>query len=135
MATEWTYRGQTFQLDLDDLAGLARYDDALAAQRSAFAELPAGASEPAQLLAYCEGIRRLLATLFDADVDALLDGSSKPSDYDMLYESFMDFVREQTAETAERRAAMLRKYKPDPNREQKRAMEKLVKKAGKKKDK
>lgn len=127
MHTTWTYNGKSFTLDLNDVTGLSRYDEALAAQRSAFTELPLQASEPRQLIAYCEGIRRLLDTLFgEGTTKMLLGDSAKPTDHDDLYESFLDFVHDQTAADAERREKLIRKYKPDPNREQRRALEHLA---------
>lgn len=133
MGTTWEIGGRTFTLDLDTVEGLARYDDALAKQKSVFAELPAGASEPRQLLAYCAGIRMLIDTLFGDGVTSGLLGEDAPvSAYDTLYESFADFVHDQTEEHAKRREAILNKYKPQPNREQRRAVENFLKKFGEK---
>ncbi len=126
---EWTYNGHTFPLDMNDLSGLAAYDAAIAAMKSAFAEIPPDASNARQIMAYCEGIRRLLDTLWgDGTADALLGDSKTVTDYDDLYESFTDFVHEQTEATAKRREALLHKYAPQPNREARRAIEQAVRK-------
>ena len=125
--TSWTYQDQTFELDMNDLDTLSRYDDAVEAMKSAFAECPAGATDARRLIAYCEGIRRMLDTLFgEGTADELLGDSKRPTDYDDVYESLTDFVHEQTAANAERRAQILGKYKPRQNREQRRAMEQAV---------
>ena len=127
----WICHGQAFTLDLNTLDGLDRYDKALDAQRSVFAALPAGASEPRKLIAYCEGIRVLLDALFgDGKAALLLPGDAAVTDYDDVYESFTDFVRTQTEATAERREKLLRKYKPAPNREQRRALERIAERLG-----
>lgn len=125
--TSWTYQDQTFELDMNDLDTLSRYDDAVEAMKSAFAECPVGATDARRLIAYCEGIRRMLDTLFgEGTADELLGDSKRPTDYDDVYESLTDFVHEQTAANAERRAQILGKYKPRQNREQRRAMEQAV---------
>lgn len=132
MSTTWTYNGHSFELDLDSVDGLERYDKAIQAQNARFAELTAGTSGAREVLVYCDAITALIDTLFGEDTtDYLLEGSARPSDYDALYESFQDFVHEQTAAAAERRAKILNKYKPNPNREQRRAIEKAVKKVTK----
>ncbi len=125
--TNWTYQNRTFELDMNDLDTLSRYDDAVEAMKSAFAECPVGATDARRLIAYCEGIRRMLDTLFgEGTADELLGDSKRPTDYDDVYESLTDFVHEQTAANAERRAQILGKYKPRQNREQRRAMEQAV---------
>lgn len=125
--TTWTYQGQTYELDMNDLGTLARYDEAVTAMKSAFEECPVGATDARHLIAYCEGIRRMLDTLFgEGTADELLGDSQRPTDYDDVYESLTDFVHAQTAATAERRAKLLSKYKPQPNREQRRAVEQAV---------
>ena len=132
MHTTWEFSGRTFELDLDDIFTLSKYDAALKAQNAAFAALPPGATDAAQLIAYCDGIRALIDALFGEGVtDELLSGSVKPSDFDTLYESFKDFLHEQTEANAKRRAEIIAKYRPDPNREQRRAIEQVVKKAAK----
>ena len=125
--TTWTYQGNEYELDMNDLSTLEKYDQAVEAMKSAFAECPAGATDARRLIAYCEGIRRMLDTLFgEGTADELLGDSKRPTDYDDVYESLTDFVHEQTAANAERRAQILGKYKPRQNREQRRAMEQAV---------
>lgn len=132
METVWQYGGMNLEFDLDSMEGLERYDAALTAQKSAFTELPVGASEPRQVLAYCEGIRRLLDSLFgEGTADKLLKDATRPSEYDALYESFLDFIHPQAVAQAENRDKRINKYKPDPNREQRRAVERAVKKVKK----
>lgn len=127
--TSWTYRSRAFELDMNDLDTLARYDSAVEAMKSAFAECPPGATDARHLIAYCEGIRRMLDALFgDGTADALLGGTRKPTDFDAVYDSLTDFVHEQTAANAERRAQILNKYKPKQNREQRRAIEQAAQK-------
>lgn len=129
MATTWIYNGISFELDLDSLDGLARYDAAVQAQNAKLAELRSGVSGAREVIVYCEAVTALLDTLFgEATTDYLLEGSARPSDYDALYESFQDFVHEQTAAAAERRKKILNKYKPNPNREQRRAIEQAMQK-------
>ena len=118
--TIWTYNGQEFELDMNDLDDLRRYDAALKAQRPAFNP---GQTEIAPVIEYCDGMRRLFDTLFgDGTADKLLGDTKKTTDYDAVYESFLDFLNAQTKEIAERRQKMLNKYKP--NREQRRFLEK-----------
>lgn len=125
--TIWTYQNQTFELDMNDLDTLDKYDRAVEAMKSAFAECPVGATDARRLIAYCEGIRRMLDTIFgEGTADELLGDTRKPTDFDDVYESLTDFVHEQTAANAERRQQILNKYKPRQNREQRRAMEQAV---------
>ena len=129
MTTTWTYNGKIFELDLDSLDGLTRYDAAIKAQNAQLAELRTGVSGAREVLIYCDAVTALIDTLFGEDTtDYLLEGSARPSDYDALYESFQDFVHEQTAAAAERRKKILNKYKPQPNREQRRAIEQAMQK-------
>ena len=123
----WTYQNRTFELDMNDLDTLARYDEAVTAMKSAFTECPLGSSDARKLIAYCEGIRRMLDTLFgEGTAEDLLGTTRKPTDFDAVYESLTDFVHEQTAANAERRAQILNKYKPKPNREARRTLEKII---------
>lgn len=135
MSTTWTYNGHSFELDLDSMSGLERYDAAIKAQNAKLSELSAGVSGAREVLVYCDAVTALLDTLFGEDTtDYLLEGSARPSDYDALYESLQDFVHEQTAAAAERRKKILNKYKPEPNREQRRALEQAVKQIAKSTD-
>ena len=121
--TTWEYNGQKFTLDMNDLDDLERFDKAKQAQQRATAKLLPGANEARDLIAYCEGIRALFDTLFgEGTAEKLLGNTKKPTDYDAVFESFYDFLYDQTKEIAERRAKMLAKYKP--NREQRRILEK-----------
>ena len=125
--TIWTYQNRTFELDMNDLDALDKYDKAVEAMKSAFAECPHGATDARRLIAYCEGIRRMLDTLFgEGTADELLGDTKRPTDFDDVYESLTDFVHEQTAANAERRSQILNKYKPRQSREQRRAMEQAV---------
>lgn len=125
--TTWTYNGHEFSLDMDDIETLELYDAACAAMQSAQDELPSGASEIRRLIAYCEGIRRMMDTLFgEGTAEKLLGGSRKPSDYDDLYDDFTDFIHNQTAERTERRKKILSKY--GPNRAARRAIERAAEK-------
>ena len=118
--TTWEYNGQKFTLDMNDLDDLRRYDAALKAQRPAFNP---GQTEITPVIEYCEGMRRLFDTLFgEGTSEKLLGDTKKTTDYDAVYESFLDFLYAQTRDIAEKRAKMLAKYKP--NREQRRFLEK-----------
>lgn len=129
MNTTWKYNGQSFELDLNDLNTLERYDAASDAMKNVFRGVPSGASDARQLITYCAGIRALVDTLFGEGTAAMLLGDSqKPTDYDDLLESFGDFCRAQTEENAKRREVLLDKYKPNPNREQRRAIEQVMQK-------
>ena len=121
--TIWTYNGQEFTLDMNDLNDLHRFDKAKEAQRSVHAKLPIGANDARELIAYCEGIRAMFDTLFgEGASEKLLGDTRKPTDYDAVFESFNDFLYAQTRDITEKRMKMLNKYKP--NREQRRVFEK-----------
>lgn len=130
--TVWKYAGKTFDLDMNDLGTLDQYDRAVGAMKAAFAECPAGATDARRLIAYCDGIRRMLDVLFgEGTADALLGDSRRPTDYDDVFESLTDFVHEQTAADAEHRTQILNKYKPRQNRGQRRALEQTLEKLAK----
>lgn len=125
--TTWTCNGYSYYLDMNDLSTLEKYDQAVEAMKAAFREVPAGASDARRLIAYCEGIRRMLDVLFgEGTADELLGGTQKPTDFDDVYDSLTDFVHEQTAAAAERRQKILDKYRPKPNRETRRALEQIA---------
>ena len=118
--TTWTYNGQEFMLDMNDLDDLRRYDAAKKAQRPA---LNIDQTEVTPVIEYCEGMRRMFDTLFgEGTAEKLLGDTKKTTDYDSVYESFNDFLFAQTKDIAENRKKMLNKYKP--NREQRRILEK-----------
>ena len=130
--TLWKYQGHEYELDMNDLPTIERYDRAVEAMKGFFQELPAGASDARRLIAYCEGIARMLDVLFgDGTAEALLGGSQKPTDYDDVFDSLTDFVHEQTAAAAERRQKILDKYRPQQNRETRRALEQIADRLGK----
>lgn len=120
ISTTWVYNGHEFALDMNDLDDLRRYDAALKAQRPAF---KADQTEITPVIEYCEGMRRLFDTLFGKGTsEKLFCDTKKTTDYDAVYESFLDFLYAQTNEIAEHRQKMLNKYRP--NRAQRRILEK-----------
>ena len=119
----WMFNGHEFPLDMDDTEVLERYDAAVLAMREAFRELPLNATDARQIVAYCAGVRAMIDTLCGEGTTTLLIGESKrPSDFDVVYESLIDFVHEQTDAAYKHRLHLLNKYKP--NREQRRNMDK-----------
>ena len=129
MNTSWSCNGHRFHIDMNDLETLERYDAAVLAMRGEFQKLPAGATDARQLIAYCAGVRAMIDTLCgEGTTELLISDSKRPTDYDDVYESLTDFVHDQVADAAERRQKLLRKYKPDPNREARRVLDQLAEK-------
>ena len=124
----WEINGISLPLDLEDADVMERYEDAFDAMAAEEKKIPKDGRRSAVYRAYCKLYRDLFDRLFgDGTADKLFAGQPTSAEvYETAYASFLDFARAQTAAAAERRNALLTKYQP--NRAQKRAAEKKLRK-------
>ena len=110
----WEINGQTFPFDLEDADIMERYENAFEAMAAEEAQITAESKKSAQIRAYCMLYRNLFDALFgDGTADKIFAGKPmNAAEHEAVYDSFLDFVRKQTAAAAERRAARIGKYLP-----------------------
>ncbi len=117
----WEINGISLHLDLEDVEILERYENAFDAMAEEEKKLPKDGKASDRVRAYCEMYRHLYDKIFgDGTADKIFAG--KPMNaavYDEVYDSFLEFVREQLVAAAKHRGERLNKYRP--NRAQKRA--------------
>lgn len=116
----WEINGLSLSLDLEDAAAMERYEQAFDKLSDAEKLLPKDGRHSAVIRAYCKLYRDLYDCIFgEGTAEQIFAGQPESASvYDDVYDSFLEYVRKQTAAAAERRAARLSKYRP--NREQKR---------------
>lgn len=117
----WEINGVTLALDLSDADVLERYEDAFEAMKKDEAAIPRDGKVSAQIRGYCNMYRNLYDRIFGEGTAArIFEGQPVSSEvYEGVYTNFLDFVSAQMAGVAERRVALISRYKA--NREQKRA--------------
>lgn len=117
----WDINGLSLKFDLDDAETAERYENAFAEMEKEELAIPKDGKLSAVIRAYHAMFCRLYDRLFgDGTAEQIFAG--KPvsiSACDEVYGSFLDFVRAQRAEIAEKHAERLTKYRP--NRDQRRA--------------
>lgn len=119
----WEINGISLPLDLEDADVMERYENAFGQMQQTELSIPKDGKASARIRAYCQMYRDLYDRIFgDGTSEKIFTGQpTSAAVYEDVYDSFLAFVREQTACAAERRAERIGKYRP-ANREQKRAV-------------
>lgn len=120
----WEINGCEFSLDLEDADAVERYENAFEAMSAEENEIPKDGRQSEKIRAYCKLYERLFDRIFgDGTSEKIFkDCPVNTSVYDDVYFDFLNFVRNQTLNSAKQRAEKLSKYRP--NREQRRAAKK-----------
>lgn len=117
----WEINGCSLPLDLEDAEAMERYEAAFDKMAEEEKTIPKDGRQSARIRAYCVLYHHLYDNIWgEGTAERIFKG--KPMNtavYDDVYYSFLDFVRAQTVNAAQKRAEKLDKYRP--NRAQKRA--------------
>lgn len=132
MSHTWEINGLSLELDLDDADNMERYENAFELMAKEEMEMPKDGRHSGRIRAYCQLFHRLYDRIFgEGTSEQIFDGVKQSiKTYDEIYLSFLKFVQAQMVSAAQERAEWRSKY--FPNREQRRAASKAVKKAAKK---
>ena len=132
MSLKWEINGLSLELDLDNADNMERYENAFELMAKEENEIPKDGRQSERIRAYCQLFHRLYDRIFgDGTSDQIFSGiPDSVKACDEIYLSFLNFVQEQRVSAAQERAEWRAKY--FPNRKQRRAAEKAVKKSAKK---
>lgn len=124
----WEINGISLPLDLEDVEVMERYEKAFDTMADAEKTIRIDGRASGRIRAYCMLYRNLFDNLFGAGTaDKIFAGKPMSAAmHEEAYASLLDFVKAQTAAATERRNTLLKKYQP--NRAQKRAAEKKIRK-------
>jgi hypothetical protein len=110
----WEVNGLTLELDLEDAMVMERYEAAFERMAQDEAALPKDGKASDRIRAYCRMFHRLYDALFgEGTAEKLFGERMSAAECDEVYESFLAFVQGQLTASAERRAKLLMKYKPN----------------------
>ena len=120
----WSINGAELELDLSDADVMERYETAFDIMAEDEKAVPKEGKRSVQIRGYCKFIRNLFNNIFGEKTADMIfrDVPVSCESYDEIYVSFLEFVHDQTAESAKKRAAMINKY--TPNRQQRRSAKK-----------
>ena len=129
MSHKWEINGLSLELDLDDADNMERYENAFELMAKEETEIPKDGRQSERIRAYCKLFHSLYDRIFgDGTSDKIFSGVKQSiKEYDEIYLSFLNFVQAQMISAAQERAEWRSKY--FPNREQRRAVAKAVKKS------
>jgi len=132
MSLKWEINGLSLELDLDNADNMERYENAFELMAKEENEIPKDGRQTERIRAYCQLFHRLYDRIFgDGTSDQIFSGiPDSVKACDEIYLSFLNFVQEQRVSAAQERAEWRAKY--FPNRKQRRAADKAVKKSAKK---
>ena len=132
MSLKWEVNGLSLELDLDSYDNMKRYEDAFEQMAEEEKLIPKDGRQSERIRAYCQLFHRLYDRIFgEGTSEKIFSGIPESvKACDGIYLSFLKFVQEQMISSAQERAEWRTKY--FPNREQRRAVSKAVKKSAKK---
>lgn len=132
MSLKWEINDLSLELDLDNADNMERYENAFELMAKEENEIPKDGRQSERIRAYCQLFHRLYDRIFgDGTSDQIFSGiPDSVKACDEIYLSFLNFVQEQRVSAAQERAEWRAKY--FPNRKQRRAANKTVKKSAKK---
>lgn len=108
----WTINGCEFEVDMEDADTTERYLSALEVLEKSENRQVSSFSE--KIRAYCKGFREFYdAFLGDGASEKIFSGISDNSrKYDEVFESLLDFISRQRAESEGRKSEIARRYAP-----------------------
>ncbi len=120
----WNINGAELELDLSDADVMGRYETAFDIMAEDEKAVPKEGKRSTQIRSYCKLFRDLFSNIFGEKTADMIfrDVPASCEAYDEIYISFLDFVHDQIAESAKKRAEMIYKY--TPNRQQRRSAKK-----------
>ncbi len=110
----WEIRGLSLPLDLEDADTMERYEAAFDAMSEEERKIPKEGRASGRIRAFCALYRSLFTRIFGEEAaEQLFSGvPMSVAAHEEIYMSFLDFVRSGAQAAAERRNAMLDKYRP-----------------------
>lgn len=114
VSTGWEISGITLTLDLENADDVERYENAFEKMAAEEAQIAKDSKKSVQIRAYCTLYRNLFDNIFGAGTSDKIfaDMPMNAAAYEDVYDSFLDYVRGQTAAAAKRRADRFSKYTP-----------------------
>lgn len=118
----WEINGLSLELDMEDVETLERYENAFAKMADEEKRIPKDGKKSEQIKAYCALFPRLYDRLFGEGTSNKIFSGVRMNTalYDQIYISFLEFVKNQTAENTARRKNSIQKFMPK-NRQQRRS--------------
>lgn len=112
--TRWEINGVTLMLDLENADDTERYENAFEKMAAEEAQIAKDSKKSVQIRAYCALYRNLFDNIFGAGTSDKIfaDTPMNAAAYEDVYDSFLEYVRGQTAAAAKRRAERFGKYTP-----------------------
>ena len=113
--TAWRYNDLEFELDMQDVETVERYEAALEAMGRREVEIPSQGPVSTILREYCNLYIELFNDLLGIDDarERLFGGKLNAAACEEAYDSLLSFVKAQAAQSEARRSAILAKYSPD----------------------
>ena len=120
----WKINGLELTLDMEDADTVERYESAFEAMTKEENETKNITKLSEKIRSYCRIFRNLYDGIFGEGTSAKIfaDVPENSAEYDRIYCDFLDFVKNQQSNSAQRRSGILAKY--SPNRQQRRMKKK-----------
>lgn len=120
----WKINGLELTLDMEDADTAERYESAFEVMMKEENETRNIAKLSKKIRAYCRIFRNLYDRIFGEGTSAKIfeNVPENCAEYDKIYCDFLDFVKNQQSDSAQRRSGILAKY--SPNRQQRRMKKK-----------
>ena len=119
-ATKWECNGHTFELDMQDVDTVEKYEDAFATLSKEELALPKEGKNSTRVRAYCKMFRNLMDNLFGEGANIEIFGEKDNSRaVTEIYDKFLEFIVKQQTEFSNLQNKIQSKY--SPNRAQRRA--------------
>ncbi|MDE7364592.1 MAG: hypothetical protein K2N27_06875 [Ruminococcus sp.] len=120
----WKINGLELTLDMEDADTAERYESAFELMMKEENETRNIAKLSQKIRAYCKIFRNLYDRIFGEGTSAKIfeNVPENSAEYDRIYCDFLDFVKNQRSDSAQRKSRILAKY--SPNRQQRRMKKK-----------
>ncbi|MDE6519236.1 MAG: hypothetical protein K2K91_02095 [Ruminococcus sp.] len=120
----WKINGLELTLDMEDADTAERYESAFEVMMKEENETRNIAKLSQKIRAYCKIFRNLYDRIFGEGTSAKIfeNVPENCAEYDRIYCDFLDFVKNQRSDSAQRKSRILAKY--SPNRQQRRMKKK-----------
>lgn len=112
--TGWEMNGIALTIDLENADDAERYETAFEQMAAEEAQIAKESRKSAQIRGYCMMYKHLFDNIFGAGTSDRLFAETpmNAAAYEDVYDSFLDYVRGQTAAAAKRRTERFGKYLP-----------------------
>ncbi|MCQ2053392.1 MAG: hypothetical protein MJZ03_05615 [archaeon] len=114
MGRIWEINGQSLELDLDNADNMERYENAFEIMSEEEKNLSEEGRQSERIRAYCRLFENLYDRIFgEGTSEKIFEGiPASIGRYDEIYESFLNFVKNQALEIAKASAERRMKYLP-----------------------